>query len=565
MVSNSSHPVKDILMRCLFFFNGKEAPDNKRLWMLMIENGHVRYIESHKATATIISTSPIPSESGGREILRGSAQEQGLSVINNEGQSGLATPMPNPTDDRDRGVAHIVILFVAGAASLIFISAFLLLGYTLLMRRNKYARRRGLFAWLRLKLLEHRGYHLGVGEESSGSPGLVGHKRAHATAMHVRTTNGRTTVVGNPKWLNKAMPPVPPQRSKRSESAREVVKEFLRDERDGSSGTWGLFRLRGIFGGDQPVSNVHQQRILGQTQDKRRSHRYSLGWITAASKYREEADEEDEEVQEYFRSKGIIRPVTSGNPGLNNSIGHEGTILYGDTPGRPVLAATYMQPGGVGTNISEVEKGYALESSDDTDEESGASSEYGGVTTVEEPSEGFGSDLVGRISPPQTDSIDPITQYPIQTADISDMPSQRGTQWNRLVGMEMSSLGTTGDLHPSSSNGPHENHGNADESFEEVDLSEGARGYDEYDWSMKPDSTANVNHDSGGMGHDPNLPNIEPGLRHNSDSDNSLKPKHRWRIGGKGSMGFRGLKRFGKRNAASGDSSDSGRGTYRIV
>ena len=422
--------------------------------------------------------------------------------------------------------------------------------YTL-VRRNKYARKRGFFAWLRLKLLEHQGYRPGLDAESSGSPDPVGLHSARETAMRVRVTNGQTAVVGNPKWLNKAVPPLPPHQ-KPSESAREVVKEFMRDGMSEPSGKWGMFSLRGILGGDQPVSDEHRQRGQGQGQGRRPSHRYSLGWITAATRYIDDADEEGEEVQEYFRQKGITRPASSANLGPNNSDGHEGTVLFGATPARTVLAATYTQP-----DIGQLEKGYTLESIEGEDEESGVGSEHGSVTTMEEPSSyggGINSGVAGRISPSQTDSIHSIAQHSIQT-DISDISFQVGAH-------------RVGGLRSTSPHGRHEDHQDGVESFEEVDLSEGTHGYDDYDWSAKPDSYTNVNTDHGAMGHDPNLLSVEPESQHNSDSDNGSKPatgKHRWRIGGRSSKGFPGLKRFGKRSTTTGEDSDSGRGSYRRV
>ena len=528
--------------------------------MLMIENRHVRCLESRNSTTTT-SKSPIPTEPGSLMQHIGSAQEQGTS-FNDQDQSGSATPTPNPADDRDRGIGYSVALFIAGAASMIFLSAFILLGYIMLIRRNQYARKRGFFAWLRLKLLGQRGYNLEVDTEYSGSSKPIGPKRVRTTAMKVRVTNGRLSVVGNQRWLNKAVPPLPPQRQ-RSVSAREVVKEFRRDEGNRTPGTWGLFRpLRGIMGGGQPSSNGYRQRKLEQSQGRRpSSHRYSIGWRTAASRYIDKADEEGEDVQEYFRRKGITRPASSVNLRSHDSDSRDdATVLWGATPTWSVFSSTYTQP--EGANISEVEKGYAWESTDDEDEEH--SHEHGDGATVEKPSihvEGVdSSDYAGRASPSQTEPISPMTQYSVQT-DIPDMPVPRGTS---RTGMEANRPDAVGDLNPTSSDGQHENPGNADESFEEVDLSEGVRRYDDHNWSA-----TDVSHDHRGeITHDPDHDHPLDS-HHNSDSDSGLKPstgKHRWRIGGKGAIGFRGLKRFGKRNPVSGDDhSDSGRGSYKII
>lgn len=461
-----------------------------------------------------------------------------------------ANSVTSTPDHEARGNSHSAVLYAAVAVSVIVIFVFLFLVCTL-VRRNKYARKRGLFAWLRLKLLEHQGYRPGLDAESSGSPDPAGLHSARETAMQVRVINGQTAVVGNSKWLNKAVPPLPPNQ-KPSESAREVVKEFMRDGVNEPSEKWGMFSLRGILGGGQPVSDEHRQRGPEQDQGRRPSYRYSLGWITAATRYIDDADEEGEGVQEYFRQKGITRPASSANLGPNKSDAHEGSVLFGATPARTVLAATYTQP-----VIGQVEKGYTLESSDGEDEGNGVGSEHGGLTAMEEHinyGEGINSSVSGRISPSQTGSIHSIAQHSIQT-DISDVSFPVGTY-------------RVGGMRSTSPHGQHEYHRDGVESFEEVDLSEGTHGYDDHDWPTKPDSSTNINTDHGGVGHDPNLLSVEPESQHNSDSDNGLKPatgKHKWRIGGRSSKGFPGLKRFGKRSTSTGEDSDSGRGSYKRV
>ena len=506
-----------------------------------------------------------------------------MSLIGDDRKSGedslppTPTPKPQTTPESEQKGQGVSV--VTAGASVTFASAFLFLSYVMFMRRSKYARRRGILAWLRLKILE-RGYH-------GGGAGLP-HSRT--TAMRMRVTNGRTAVVGNPKWLNKTMPPLPQPRSTNTGRSRDI-RYCGNDTAHTRTGSVFLSRIMGRQEQTTPAGGLKRGGVLGPDQDRRKSNRYSQGWINAAKRYTDDV-EEDEKVQDYFRSKGIARSgkytgvgSTAGGGVLLEASSDRNESLKGLPEGEEKMYGEGGLDVGEGDEAgTQQQQLQAVNEEGEYIQELIASTSRNTQSQHDMNKESYDDDeRAGRsrseinyfsTSRDSARSASPEEDY----ATISATPHLDGSEWDSWTGVEGAQLNATGGLRRASRilGGSY---GNGGLKFEEVELVEPEYDGTGYGWAAKSDahsleSPPNPGTDtsptqgSSNSGYGPILPVIEPDPQHGKKSTEHVnqqqhrKTRSKWRISGKVPKGLLGWK--GKRTGENG-STDLGRGAYESL
>jgi len=516
-----------------------------------------------------------------------------MPLIGDNGKPGKdsrrPTPSPKPERTPESKQKGQGVSVITAGASVTFASAFLFLGYVMFMRRSKYARRRGVLAWLRLKLLE-RGYR----------GGAVALPRSRTTAMRMRVTNGRMEVVGNPKWLNKTMPPLPQQRSTNAGANRDV-RNYGNDIAHTRAKSGFLSRIIGTQEQATP-GGLRRGGVFGRIQGGRKSHRYSQGWLNAAKKYTD-AEEEDEKVQDYFRSKGIAR---SGKyTGISSSPDGNDTLPEGvDERNRSLKdwsAGEGRMYGEGGLDVGEEDEGVegaeggsqrqSLQVISGDEEYSqgliGSSSrsehQVGQFQHINEENcdededrdelSGHGRSQInylstGRDSAGSSRPNSPDEDYALNAA-ISATPHLDSLGWD---GVEDTQINATGGL-SRASRIPGGSYSKGGLDFEEVDLVEPEYDGAAYGWTARSDaqfssySGMDTNTTQGSSGYGPILPVIEPDPQHGTGGTEymqhtKMRPRSKWRVSGKIPKGFLGRK--GKHSNGSG-STDLGRGAYGSV
>ncbi|KAF8455734.1 hypothetical protein BGX38DRAFT_1267021 [Terfezia claveryi] len=536
-------------------------------------------VEKHEPTSTTSISIPGPSGSGAD---LDQSKISGMSLIGDDGKSGedslspISSPKPKTTpESKQKGQGVSVI---TAGASVTFASAFLLLSYVMFMRRSKFARRRGILAWLRLKLLE-RPYR-------GGGAGLP---RSRTTAMRMRVTNGRTEVVGNPKWLNKTMPPLPQPRGINTERSRDVQDSGNDTAHTGTNRRF-LSRIMGRQEQTTPSGGLRRGGVLGRDQVRRKSHQCSLG-------YADDVEEEDEKVQNYFRSKGIAR---SGKHAWVSSTANRKALLEAASDKNKSQKGLLE-----GKEKMHSEGGLLVEEDDGVVESAEAGSQQQHLQAVNEDEEFIQEPLAltSRNAQSQHDTnkenydeeeggnkraewgysqvnygrssarfVSPEEDY----TTISATPQLDDGEWDSLTGVEGAQLNATGGLRRSARN-IGESYGDGGLKFEEVDLVEPEYDGTGYYWTARsethslqspPNSGTATTTTQGSSGYGPILPVFEPDPQHGekstecSDRQQHRKTRSKWRISGKVPKGLLGWR--GKRSGES-ESTDFGRGTYKYL
>lgn len=546
-------------------------------------------IEKHEPTST--TSISIPGPTGSQADLDKS-KIPGMSLIGGDRKPGedslppTHSPKPETTPESEQKGQGVSV--VTAGASVTFASAFLFLSYVMFMRRSKYARRRGILAWLRLKLLE-RGYRGGGAELP----------RSRSTAMRMRVTNGRTAVVGNPKWLNKTMPPLPQPRSTNAGRSRDV-RDSGNDTAHPRTGSGFLSRIMARQEQTAPAGGLMRGGVLGRDQDRRKSHRYSQGWLNAAKKYTDDAEEEeDEKVQDYFRSKGIARSgkytgvgsTANGNALLEAFPDKNGSLIglpegeekvYGeggldvgedDEDAEATEAGPQRQHLPVVNEEEEYIQGLIASTTRNAQSQHGINKENYDEDEDRNERAGrsrsqinFGRDTARSASPEE------------DYAGISATPHLDGSEWDSLTGVEGAQLNATGGLRRASRI-PGGSYGNGGLNFEEVELVEPEYDSTGYGWKARSDTHSlqsppysgagtSITQGSSNSGYGLILPVTEPDTQHGKKStEHTNQQQHRttrskWRISGKVSKGLLGWK--WKRSGESG-SIDMGRGSYESL
>ena len=287
---------------------------------------------------------------------------------------------------------------VTATASVAFAGGCMFLSYLMLMRRSKYARRRGVLAWMRLKMIE-RGYRRGGDGAGSlggirsvarvgGVNGIDGIGGIAGTRSKVGRRNGRLELLGNPKWLNDRPVPALPHQTAHAHARKAAA---------GSKGFGSVEDFKG-----RNTRPGFLARVMGRGVDDRRggaagvrkSKRYSQGWINATKMYTD-VEETDEKSKGYFRSKGISTYKNSGPRGEYAGIGTAATSdtaagggssgLGGPETG-PVLIS---EPEG---DINEKRYGDGGLTAEDAEEEQEQEYGLGGVIIDEEDEEEGGEE-----------------------------------------------------------------------------------------------------------------------------------------------------------------------------
>ncbi|KAF8426222.1 hypothetical protein EV426DRAFT_19361 [Tirmania nivea] len=550
------------------------------------------WCEKHEPTPT---TSISISHPSGYEADLDESKIPGMSLIGYDRKSWgdslppSATPLSKPKTTTESKEKSQGVSVITAGASVTFASVFLFLSYVMFMRRSKYARRRGVLAWLRLKFLE-RGYRGG------GLP------RSHTTAMRMRVMNGRTAVVGNPKWLNKTMPPLPqsgstPQsRSTNTWRGRDLRGRDLRGSGNDSAHTRTnsgfLSRLMGRQEQKTP-RGLMRGGVLRRNQDNGKSRRYSQGWLNAAKKYTDDA-EEDEKVQNYYRNKGIGRArkyiginYTANGNALPESASDRNESLK-DFPEK-MYGEGDLDVGDADEGVEAAESGQQRQHDEEYIEGLIALTSRNAQPQHDINNENYEEDenctertgrscspkrylSTGRHNACSSRSASPEGGY----VAISATPHSDGIEWDSLTGIEGAQTNATGSLRRILRI-PDEIYGNGGLDFEEVDLVE--REYDGtgYGWTARSDThrlqfpsypRTNINTTQGSSGYGPIHPVIEPEPPHgkkSTDQNNQQqhsKTRSKWRISGNVPKSFLGRK--GKRSSESG-STNLGGGAYESV
>ncbi|RPB19348.1 hypothetical protein L211DRAFT_637208 [Terfezia boudieri ATCC MYA-4762] len=529
------------------------------------------WCEKHEPTSTTSISIPGPSGSG-TDLDK--SKIPGMSLIGDDGKSGVPTiPSPKPKTTPESEQKGQGISVITAGASVTFASAFLFLSYVMFMRRNKYARRRGILAWVCLKLFE-RGYR-------GGGAGLP---RSRTTAMRMRVTNGRTEVVGNPKWLNKTMPPLPQPRSTNTERSRDVQDS---GHDTAHPRTKSRFLSRIIMGRQEQKTlsgGLRRGGVLGRNQVRSKSHRHSQGGLNAVQGYADDVEEEDEKLQDYSRSKGIARSgehaTVISTVNRNEAASDRNKSLKGLLEGKEKLHG---------------EGGLVVEEDDEVVEAAEAGSQQQHLQAVNEDEEYIQKliALTSRNAQSQYDTnkenydedeagneraewgYSPVSPEEDYTT-ISATPQLDGREWDSLTGAEGPQLNATWGLRRSTRN-IGGSYGNGGLKFEEVDLVEPEYEGTGYYWTARseihslqfpPNSETANSTTQGSSGYGPILPVFKSDPQHEKKStENTNRQQHRktrskWRISGKIPKELLGWR--GKRSGESG-STDLGRGTYEYL
>lgn len=359
-------------------------------------------------------------------------------------------------------------------------------------------------------------------------------------------TGGKMEVVGNPRWLNKSVPPLPvplgfPHHPIVNTRGGNSGQHRIADDtsRNTTVAPGFLSRMMGRrgsgAGGGQEYSPAFTKgsSSISKTQNisSRKSHRYSQGWISAAKRYTDEAEQEDEKVVDYFRSKGIARSgVYAGVSSTGEGEGDRDAVLTevvvgGAEDGVDVDVDHGKLYAEGGLNIADVEEEEMEMETEDTlaeeEEEEGEHQnqlvhEQAGVmdnampvglgirtTTFNDNRPSFDDDdddnygineRSSRLSPPSRSasrhSTSSDSEYAI-LADISATPHLHSEQWDSLTGTEGAQIDATGGLRsgssvqPPGSGGYGYGYGGGGISFEEVDLigRDSSDSYGGYGWA----------------------------------------------------------------------------------
>ncbi|KAF8456855.1 hypothetical protein BDZ91DRAFT_786087 [Kalaharituber pfeilii] len=212
-------------------------------------------------------------------------------------QDDISNSGSSTTDPKSRSVS-----IIAGAASLTFASGCLFIGYLIFMRRSKYARRRGVLTWLKLKVLEFR-----------HGKGRYGYGVGSAGGLRRQIVPGTQGLDAYYKWSIKPVPSLPASGTSKVSSgseSRRSRKLYAKPSSIPGGEKKGIVGLFSRLVGKRDNSRGLYASAVVRTQDRKK--RYSESWIKAQQKYVAEGTGENEIAEEYFRSKGISPTATAG-------------------------------------------------------------------------------------------------------------------------------------------------------------------------------------------------------------------------------------------------------------